>query len=103
MRAEAGLTEKYLLLNTQAPNEIVVLFEAEDIDRARAFAESADLREKMQALRRDRQAGHLLPQSLARRSARDLGVSARLSVCVKYRLGDRPSVVTATSHCRGRR
>jgi hypothetical protein len=49
MRAEAGLTEKYLLRNTQAPNEIVVLFAAEDIDRARAFAESADLREKMQA------------------------------------------------------
>lgn len=49
-RAEAGLTEKYLLRSTSAPNEIFILFEAQDIDRARAFAESADLREAMQAV-----------------------------------------------------
>ena len=47
-RTEAGLTEKYLLRSTNAPNEIVILFEAEDIDRAQAFAGSADLRETME-------------------------------------------------------
>jgi hypothetical protein len=47
-RVEAGLTEKYLLRGTQAPNEVVILFEAQDINRAQAFAESADLRETMQ-------------------------------------------------------
>jgi hypothetical protein len=47
-RAGAGLTEKYLLRSTNAPNEVVMLFEAQDIDRAQAFAESPDLREKMQ-------------------------------------------------------
>jgi hypothetical protein len=49
-RAAAGLTEKYLLHSTNAPNEIVLLFEAQDINRAQAFAESADLRETMQGL-----------------------------------------------------
>lgn len=34
--------------STQAPNEVVLMFEAQDFDRARAFAESADLRETMQ-------------------------------------------------------
>lgn len=47
-RSEAGLTEQHLLRNAQAPNEVVILFEAQDLDRARAFAESADLRETMQ-------------------------------------------------------
>ena len=47
-RTDAGLTEKYLLRSTHAPNEIVILFEAQDIDRAQAFAESADLGETMQ-------------------------------------------------------
>jgi hypothetical protein len=47
-RADAGLAEKYLLRSTSAPNEIVILFEAEDLGRARAFAESADLREVME-------------------------------------------------------
>ena len=42
-RTDAGLTEKYLLRSTHAPNEIVILFEAQDIDR-----ESADLGETMQ-------------------------------------------------------
>lgn len=49
-RADAGLTEKYLLRGTHAPNEVVILFEAGDIDRAQAFAASADLRETMQGL-----------------------------------------------------
>jgi hypothetical protein len=47
-RAAAGLTEKYVLRNVQAPNEVIVLFEAQGIDRAQAFADSADLRETMQ-------------------------------------------------------
>ena len=47
-RAAAGLSEKYLLRGTNAPNEIVMLFEAEDVGRAQAFAESADLREVME-------------------------------------------------------
>lgn len=47
-RAEAGLTEKYLLRSADDPNEIVLLFEAADLGRAKAFCESADLRQKMQ-------------------------------------------------------
>ncbi len=49
-RDEAGLTEKYLLRSADDPNEVVALFEAEDLSRAKAFATSADLREKMQEL-----------------------------------------------------
>lgn len=47
-RVEAGLTEKYLLRGADDANEVVILFEAQDLDRAKAFAASADLREKMQ-------------------------------------------------------
>lgn len=47
-RTAAGLTEKYLLRSADDPNEVVGLFEAQDLDRARTFASSADLREKMQ-------------------------------------------------------
>jgi hypothetical protein len=47
-RNEAGLTEKHLLRGASDPNEVVVLFEAKDLGRAKAFAESADLRETMQ-------------------------------------------------------
>lgn len=47
-RSEAGLTETYLLRSIQAPNEVVLMFEAQDLNRAQAFAESADLRETMQ-------------------------------------------------------
>jgi hypothetical protein len=47
-RTEAGLTEKYLLRNSDDANEVVILFEVQDINRAKAFAASADLREKMQ-------------------------------------------------------
>lgn len=47
-RAEAGLTEKYLLRGADDANEVVMLFEAQDLHRAKAFTESADLREKMQ-------------------------------------------------------
>jgi hypothetical protein len=47
-RAEAGLTEKFLLRGADDDNEVVLLFEAQDPDRARVFAASAGLREKMQ-------------------------------------------------------
>ena len=47
-RAEAGLTEKYVLRSADDANEVVLLFEAQDLNRAKAFAASADLREKMQ-------------------------------------------------------
>jgi hypothetical protein len=47
-RIAAGLTEKYLLRGEDDANEVVVLFEAEDLNRAKAFAASVDLREKMQ-------------------------------------------------------
>ena len=41
VRIEAGLTEKYLLRNADDANEIVILFEAQDLNRAKAFAASA--------------------------------------------------------------
>ena len=47
-RTEAGLKEKYLLHNSEDANEVVILFEAQDLNRAKAFAASADLLEKMQ-------------------------------------------------------
>ena len=47
-RTEAGLAEKHLLRNSDDPNEVVILFEAQDLDRAKAFTQSADLREKME-------------------------------------------------------
>ena len=46
-RVEAGLTEKHLLHGDQNPNEVVILFKASDLNRAKAFAESADLRDTM--------------------------------------------------------
>ena len=47
-RTEAGLTEKHLFRGADDPNEIIALFEAKDLSRAKAFAESADLRQIMQ-------------------------------------------------------
>jgi hypothetical protein len=49
-RIDAGLTEKYLLQGERDPNEVVILFETQDVSRAKAFTESADLRERMQML-----------------------------------------------------
>lgn len=49
-RKEAGLTEKYLMREADDPNEIVVLFEAKDLARAKQFAESDDLRKTMDRL-----------------------------------------------------
>jgi hypothetical protein len=47
-RAEAGLKEEYLLRGADDPNEVIVLFKATDLGRAKAFADSTDLRETMQ-------------------------------------------------------
>ncbi len=49
-RAEADLTETYLLRGADDPNEVAPLLEAQDLNRAKAFAESEDLRETMQKL-----------------------------------------------------
>ena len=42
-RQKAGLKEVHLLRNIDDPNEVVLLFEAEDVQRARDFAASSDL------------------------------------------------------------
>jgi hypothetical protein len=47
-RQKAGLREKNLLRSVDNPNEVVLLFEAEDLTRAQAFSESSDLSEAMQ-------------------------------------------------------
>lgn len=47
-RQNAGLREKSLLRNIDNPNEVILLFEAEDLKKAQAFTESSDLREAMQ-------------------------------------------------------
>jgi hypothetical protein len=48
VRKAAGLTERYLLRNADNPNEVILLFEASDLDMARGFTSSADVRQKMQ-------------------------------------------------------
>jgi ribosome-binding protein aMBF1 (putative translation factor) len=47
-RQKAGLKEEHLLRNIESPNEVVLLFEAEDIQKAKEVAGSSDLREAMQ-------------------------------------------------------
>jgi len=47
-RNEASLTEKHILRGVQDPNEVVLMFEVQDLNKAMAFAESTDLRETMQ-------------------------------------------------------
>lgn len=47
-REEAGLTEKHLLRGADDPNEVILVFEVADLHLAKAFNESADLREAMQ-------------------------------------------------------
>ena len=45
---QAGLTEKHVLRNANDANEVVLLFEAADLGRAKAFAESPELRASRQ-------------------------------------------------------
>jgi heme-degrading monooxygenase HmoA len=47
-REKAGLKEVHLLRNTENPNEVILLFSIEDLDKAKAFAASDDLRQAMQ-------------------------------------------------------
>jgi hypothetical protein len=47
-RQKAGLKEEHLMRSIDDPNETVILFEAEDIQKAKEFADSSDLRETMQ-------------------------------------------------------
>ena len=47
-RTEAGLTEAHLLRGASDANEVILLFQAMDLSRAKAFAESPDLRQTMQ-------------------------------------------------------
>jgi len=47
-RKKAGLSEKTLLRSIDNQNDVVLLFEAEDLKRAQAFTESSNLREAMQ-------------------------------------------------------
>ena len=46
-RQKAGLKEEYLFRNAEDPNEVLLLFSMEDLDKAKAFAASDDLREAM--------------------------------------------------------
>jgi hypothetical protein len=46
-RSEAGLTELHLLRGAHDASEIVILFRVADLSRAKAFAESTDLKETM--------------------------------------------------------
>jgi hypothetical protein len=47
-RQKAGLKEEHLLRNIDDPNEVILLFQAGEIKKAKEFSESADLREAMQ-------------------------------------------------------
>ncbi|HEY6676719.1 MAG TPA: hypothetical protein VIZ87_08010 [Terrimicrobium sp.] len=47
-RQEAGLKEVYLLRNIDDPSEVIILFEAEDMQRARDFSAAPGLRQAMQ-------------------------------------------------------
>ena len=46
-RTRAGLKEKELLQEVGNPNQVVMLFAVEDLQRAQDFVASADLREAM--------------------------------------------------------
>jgi len=46
-RQKAGLKEEHLFRNAEDPNEVLLLFSMQDVDKAKAFAASDDLREAM--------------------------------------------------------
>ncbi len=46
-RTKAGLTEKSLLRSASDPNDVFILFHAKDAKKAKAFAESEDLKTTM--------------------------------------------------------
>jgi hypothetical protein len=47
-RTDAGLDEEHLLRNSDNSNEVILLFSARDVARAKQFAASDDLRQRMQ-------------------------------------------------------
>jgi hypothetical protein len=47
-RAAAGLKEEHVLHNVDKKNEVVLLFSANDLQKAKDFGSSADLRQAMQ-------------------------------------------------------
>lgn len=47
VRAAAGLVDKHVLQDVDDPNKVTIIFEAEDLDRAKEFTESAELKETM--------------------------------------------------------
>lgn len=47
-RAAAGLSEKHLLQDAGDPNQVTIILEANDLQRAEEFSASDDLREVMQ-------------------------------------------------------
>ncbi len=47
-RQKAGLEEEHLLRNIDNPDEVVLLFKAENLHEAQVFARSSDLRGAMQ-------------------------------------------------------
>jgi hypothetical protein len=47
-RQKAGLKQEHVLRSIDDPSEVILLFEAEDVQKARELLASDDLREKMQ-------------------------------------------------------
>ena len=47
-RTNAGLKEERLLRDIDNPNEAILLFSAQDLNKAKQFAASDDLRQRMQ-------------------------------------------------------
>ena len=47
-REAAGMTESHLLQGKDDPNEVIILFEADDLAKARVLMESEEIREVMQ-------------------------------------------------------
>ena len=46
-RRQAGFREVRLFRNMENPNEVIILFEIDDVEKAKAFLESDETREKM--------------------------------------------------------
>lgn len=49
VRQAAGLRDLHLWRNADDPNEVYIIFEASNLAKAKEFARSTDLKEKMQA------------------------------------------------------
>jgi len=47
-RQKAGRTEEHLFRNADDPNEVLLLFSMEDLDKAKTFTASNDLRQAME-------------------------------------------------------